>query len=413
MNRFAVIGTLDTKGPETMVAKNLIESRGYRALIVDCGMMGDPWFAPDISSDEVAAAAGTTIEALRKAPKNDAIVLMRTGLENIVLRLYERNEISGILGLGGGQGTVMATASMQKLPFGFPKVMVSTVANGQQTFGPLVGSKDIAIIHSVADILGVNTITRTVIAKGVGSMLGMAEIQQEEVQGDKKTIGITSAGVTNTCVMRLRDLLEEKGYEVIAFHCNGIGAQAMEELAVEGRISGIIDLSPHDIADLLFGGIFPAPENRLEPPCSAGIPMVFVPGGLDFILHGAFETVPKDMLKRKYVRHNPLHTHVRAVYEEMKEMGFFAAERLAHNSAQVKIIIPLRGFTQLNHEGKPMYDPDADRGFLDGVKQYLNHHESGMIQIIPCDAHINDPEFSDLVAREMDALLAGEGDDHA
>ncbi len=408
MEKFVVLGTLDTKGPEIQFAKDLIIGKGYRSLIIDCGMLGEPLFTPDITRDELAAAAGTDLAALRAAPKNDAILTMQKGIEIVVGRLHAAGQIAGILSLGGGQGTVMATAIMQSLPFGFPKVMVSTVANGQQAFGPFMGHKDIAIIHSVADILGLNTITRTVIAKGVGAMIGMAEIATSFAQESKPAIAITSAGVTTPCVMRIRELLEAKGYEIIAFHCNGIGARAMEELAAEGKIRGIIDLSPHDIADNLYGGIFPSDDHRLELPCANAVPMVFVPGGLDFILFGAIDKVPPAMLKRRYVKHNPLHTHVRANYQEMEHMGLEVAAKLVANDAPVSILVPTKGFTQLNKEGKPMYEPESDPGFLAGVRAALAKKPGHHITLKEYPHHINDPQFATLVADEMDSLLSEE-----
>ena len=408
MERFVVLGTLDTKGPEILFAKDLILQKGYRPLVIDCGMLGEPLFAPDITREELAIAAGTDLAGLRAAPKNDAILTMQKGIEIVVGRLYADGHIAGILSLGGGQGTVMATAIMQSLPFGFPKVMVSTVANGQQAFGPFMGHKDIAIIHSVADILGLNTITRTVIAKGVGAMFGMAEIAGTFLQESKPAIAITSAGVTTPCVMRIREILESKGYEVIAFHCNGIGARAMEELAAEGNIRGIIDLSPHDIADKLYNGIFPADDHRLELPCAHAVPIVFVPGGLDFILFGAIDKMPPPMLKRRYVKHNPLHTHVRANFGEMERMGLEVTAKLVANAAPVSILVPTRGFTQLNKEGTSMYEPESDPGFVAGVRAVLAKSPGNHIKLKEFPYHINDPQFAGLVAEEMDWLLSEE-----
>ncbi len=192
---------------------------------------------------------------------------------------------------------------------------------------PFMGHKDIAIIHSVADILGLNTITRTVIAKGVGAMIGMAEITGTLVQESKPAIAITSAGVTTPCVMRIRELLEAKGYEIIAFHCNGIGARAMEELAAEGKIRGIIDLSPHDIADNLYGGIFPSDDHRLELPCAHAVPIVFVPGGLDFIL-SARSTQCRRPCSSAAMSSTILAHAVRANFQEMERIGLEVTAKL-------------------------------------------------------------------------------------
>jgi uncharacterized protein (UPF0261 family) len=235
----------------------------------------------------------------------------------------------------------------------------------------------------------------------------MVEMEVEQQQTDRPTIGMTTAGVTTACAMHAHDLLESRGYEVIAFHCNGIGAMAMEELADAGQMDGILDISPKDIPDLLFGGIFPAGPSRMEATCRRGIPQVIVPGTTDFILYPGVESVPAEILKRKHVIHNPLHTHVRATYEEMFKVGEFIAERLAQSKGLAEVLIPNRGFTQLNIAGGPMYDPVADRGFLAGLQEALKRSGAGNIKIEEFDLHINDNAFAEKLADRMDALVKG------
>ena len=404
--KIVLLGTLDTKGQEVQFSKKRIEDRGHIAVTIDCGIMGKPYFEPLITRQQVAAAADTTIEEiLAKADKNYAIHIMTVGATALVDKLYQDKQMDGILGLGGGQGTIMGTRVMQALPFGVPKVMVSAVANGQTAFGPFVGIRDITIIHSVADVLGLNKVTRRVLAEGVGAVTGMVEMDIEPQQSEKPTIGMTTAGVTTACAMHARDVLESRGYEVIAFHCNGIGAAAMEELAEAGRLDGILDISPKDIPDLLFGGIFPAGPHRMEATCRSGIPQIIVPGTVDFILFGAIDTVPPEMLARNHVIHNPIHTHVRASYEEMFEAGRFIAERLSRSKGRAEVLIPTRGFTQLNVQGGPMYDPAADLGFLKGVNRELKRTGARNICVEAFDMHINDTAFAETIALRMDALI--------
>ena len=245
-----VVGTLDTKGQEIAFVRNLIAGRGHEPVVVDSGILGEAAIEPAISRHEVAAAAETSIEALLAAgDKNSAISAMARGVTSICTRLHAEGKLDGVIALGGVQGTVIATAAMRALPVGVPKVMVSTVANGQATFGPFVGTKDITIMHSVADILGLNIITRQVLAAAAGAVVGMAELALGTQTADRPTVAMTMAGVTTPCVMRARELFEAWGFEVIAFHCNGIGAQAMEELADAGQLQGILDISPTISAD--------------------------------------------------------------------------------------------------------------------------------------------------------------------
>jgi uncharacterized protein (UPF0261 family) len=405
-----LLGTLDTKGPEMQFAKHLLERRGHAAVVIDCGIMGSPHFVAAISRQEVAAAAGTTLEEIiARGDKNAAIHAMTAGSTLIAARLQATGRLDGILALGGGQGTVMGTAVMQTLPFGVPKVMLSAVANGQTAFGPFVGTRDITIIHSVADVLGLNMVTRRVIAQAVGAVSGMVEMDFDEPASGRPAIAMTTAGVTTLCAMHARDVLESKGYEVIAFHCNGVGAKAMEELAESGLLAGVLDISPHDITDYLFGGIFPADSNRMEATCRRGVPQVVVPGTSDFILYAGIDSVPPEMLKRKHVIHNPIHTHVRANREEMQAVGRFIAERLSASNGPAEVIIPKRGFTALNTAGGPMYDPQADSGFLEGLLEALGPGGTRKVTVDEVDRHINDPEFAETLAARIDALVAQTG----
>lgn len=402
---FLLAATLDTKGQETAFCRDLILGRGHVPLVIDIGILGEAGIIPDIDRHAVAAAAGTDIKAiLARGSKNDAILAMREGAARIARELVAAGKVHGILGLGGGQGTVMMTGVMRELPFGFPKVMVSVIANGGQTFGPLVGTSDIAIIHSVADILGLNVITRRVLAEGVGAVIGMAEIGGESAQAQKIAVGLTTAGVTTLAAMKIRETLEARGIEVISFHCNGIGQQAMENLVAEGRIKGVIDLSPKDVIDGLYGGIFPAYAQRLRPIHDTGIPCIIVPGTLDFILYGPVDSVPAERRGRKYVMHNPLHTHVRADRAEMQAAGKWMLERLA--GGPVAVMIPNRGFGQLNIANGPMFDPYADAGFAVGVREALAAKAQRATSVEEFDLHINDPAFAIKVAEKMAAMLA-------
>ena len=403
--KIVIIATLDTKGEETRFVKELIEKRGHVPITIDCGIRGAPYFQPSVSRQAVAEAAKTTLdEIITKADKNDAIRAMTLGTKEIALRLYREGRLDGVIALGGVQGTMIGTAVMQALPFGVPKVMVSTVANGQTTFGPFTGTKDITMIHSVADILGLNFVTRQVLAEGVGAITGMVEMEIGHV-APRPAVGMTTAGITTACAMRVRELMESWGYEVISFHCNGIGAKAMEELADAGRLVGILDLTPHDVIDSLFGGIFPASPDRMEATGRRGLPQVVVPGGADFFLFGPVESVPPKMRDRKYVIHNPIHTHVKANHEEMVAVGRFIAERLARSRGSSLVLIPAKGFSQLNIAGGPMFEPESDKGFLEGLTVELARTCAKNVGVEVLEMHINDPAFAEAAAKRLDAMI--------
>lgn len=406
----AVLATLDTKGPEAAFVADIIRRRGYTPLIVDCGIKGEPLIRADVSRDEIAAAAGTTIADIHaRNDKNAAIETMATGAAALAAARHGQGLLDGVLGLGGVQGTVIATRAMQALPIGVPKVMLSAVANGQAVFGPYVGSKDVAIMHSVADIMGVNMLTRQVMAAAAGAVTGMCDVATGEQQSGKPVVGMTMAGVTNPAAMALRELLDARGIEVIGFHCNGIGAKALEELVRQGKIDLVLDLSPHDIGGLLRNGLMRAQEDRLEAQATAGVPVVFVPGALDFILKGPIAEVPPALLERAHVRHNPIHTHIRASHDEMETAGRFVGERLARARGEVRVVVPEGGFSQFNVDGGVLRDRTADAGFAEGVEEAFGASRSDNIEVVHAPLHINDPAFAQMLSGMVADLLKRQG----
>jgi uncharacterized protein (UPF0261 family) len=244
-----------------------------------------------------------------------------------------------------------------------------------------------------------------VLAEGVGAVAGMVEMHYDSDDASKPAVALTSAGVTTPCANRARELLEGLGYEVIAFHCNGIGAQAMEEMAAAGKLAGIFDLSPHDITDYLFGGIMPATAKRLRASCRRGVPQVVAPGCADIVLYGPVEDIPADILKRKYVIHNPIHTHVKANRAEMFELGQFIAERLGKSKGYATVLVPSQGFSQLNRAGGPIYEPESDAGFQEGLEASFKKSPSDRASIKVVDMHINDPEFAETAVKELHRLI--------
>jgi uncharacterized protein (UPF0261 family) len=388
-----IIGTLDTKGPEVGYLRDEVARRGGTPLVIDPGILGEPALAADVTRQEVALAAGVELADL--IGSGDRQLCQRTmidGLVAVVSRLHAEGRVDGVVGVGGAQGTAMATAAMRALPVGLPKVMVSTVACGQTTFGPYVGTKDIAMFHSVADILGLNRVTRRILAQAAAAVVGMAAVEAVATS-DRELIAITQAGITTPGVMAVKERLEKLGFEVIAFHCNGIGGQAMEELVLDGVVKGVVDYSPHEITDLLFGGLMPAMPGRLEAAGQMGIPQIVTPGATDIRLHGRPEDLPAELRTRACVQHTPTHTHVRASAEEMAAVARHIAERLNAGHGPRAVMIPLRGYSMLNREGGVLYDEAANRAFVEGMRETL----SPEVELIELDAHINDRAFTDAV----------------
>lgn len=406
--QIVIIGTLDTKGIEVGFIRDEILRLGHSPFVVDPGVLGQPAIPADVTREQVAEAGGSELPVLvASGDKQLCQQVMIDGLIQVIGQLYRQGRIDGVVAVGGAQGTAMATAAMRALPVGVPKVMVSTVACGQTTFGPYVGTKDMTMIHSVADVLGLNRVTRRLLAQAAAAVVAMASVPPEAAEEQRELVAITQAGITTPGVMAIKERLEGLGFEVIAFHCNGIGGQAMEGLIREGVIKGVIDFSPHEITDLLFGGLMPAAPDRMRAAGTMGIPQVVAPGATDIRLHGRSEELPEELRGRACVQHTPTHTHVRTSPEEMAAVARFIAGRLNEASGRRAVLIPLHGFSMLNYPGKVLYDEASNRAFWETLEPLL----SSEVELIKVEAHINDRPFADAVIKTF-LRLRGWGSEH-
>jgi len=384
-----VIATLDTKFAEAAFIAEEIHKSGNDVVIVDPGSHGKPGITSNISRELIAKAGGESMESLlERNEKSHSQVIMRNGLKTVIAKEFNDGNIDGVIAVGGGQGTALATAAMQTLPFGVPKVMVSTVANGQTMFGPYVGTSDMTMIHSVADIAGLNFITRKIIAQAAAAVVAMAGVRVAE-EIEKPLIAMTQAGVTTPGTMAVKTKLEEKGFEVVVFHCNGIGGEAMEGFIRQGVIKGVIDYSPHEIIDLIGDGLMPALPGRMTAAGEMGIPQIVGPGCADMRLHD-WSKIPDELKDRPYVRHTPTHTHFRTTYEELYQVGKYIAEHLNAGKGPRAVLVPMKGYSMMNREGMPLYDAEANKGYADALEQLLNDD----INLLKSDRHINDEAFA-------------------
>ena len=401
-----IIGTLDTKSEELGFARDVIEAQGVDVHVVDVGVMGDPAFEPDTSATEVAEAAGTTLEHLRDdADRGEAMEAMGEGAAAIADRLHEEGVLDGVLGLGGSGNTSIATTAMRALPVGVPKLMVSTMASGDTE--PYVGSRDVAMMYSVADIEGLNQLSRQVIANAALAMVGMVANEPDVEVEDRPTIGMTMFGVTTPCVQTAREILEEKGYETIVFHATGTGGKAMESLIEEGIIDGVLDVTTTEWADELVGGVLSAGPERLDAAGEAGIPQVVSTGALDMVNFGPRDSVPEEFEGRQFHVHNPQVTLMRTTLEENAELGEIIAEKLNAATGPTALVLPLAGVSMIDVEGEDFYDPDADAALFDALRETL---DSG-VELVERETDINDESFAETLAETLDAYMreAGRG----
>jgi uncharacterized protein (UPF0261 family) len=386
-----IVGALDTKGTEFQFVRDLIQTNGLETIVVDFGVMGDPPFTPDVSSDEVARAGGSSLAELRaKADKTLAMRTMSTGLAKVVTDLHAAERLGGILGMGGGGGTSIATAAMRGLPTGLPKLMVSTMAAGD--VASYVGTRDITMMPSVVDVAGINSISGRIYANAAAAMMGMVRQATEVATIEEKPLITASMfGNTTPCVNHARELLEGKGYEVLVFHATGTGGRTMEGLIADGYITANLDLTTTELADEVCGGILSAGPDRLMAAARAGIPSVLAPGCVDMANFGARADVPQKYQSRLLYEWNPNVTLLRTNIEENRTMGEMIARAANASTGPVAVLIPMRGVSQLDSPDGAFWDPQADEACFAAMKENLRAD----ISIVEMDNNINDPEFAE------------------
>jgi uncharacterized protein (UPF0261 family) len=381
--------TLDTKSEEIGFVRDELARHGLRAILIDCGILGEPAIEPSVSRAEVARAGGTTIEALREGRNREvAIPAMIRGLEATIRRLHAEGRILGYLGIGGGTNSALASAAFRLLPFGLPKMLVSTVAAGDTR--PFIDIKDVVLVHSVVDILGLNGFLRGVLRRSCAALAGMVHETTREIAAARSPtmmVGLTAFGSTTPAAMRAWADLTRAGLEVLTFHARGIGGRAMETLIRQGEIRAVLDLTITEIADELVGGIFSAGPDRLSAAAEAGLPQVILPGSIDMVNFGAPPTVPERFRDRQFVSHTPLTTLMRTTPEENAAMAHFVANALNRARGPVTVLLPERGFSAYDVAGGPFHNPEADAAFRDELTALLEPR----VNVKRIDAHINDP----------------------
>jgi uncharacterized protein (UPF0261 family) len=398
--KIAIVGALDTKGLEFEFLKREIELRGPSTLLIDTGILGEPYMEPDISRGRVAQAGGKSIEELvAKRDRGEAMGVMTKGVAEIVRQLYAEGEIDGIISMGGGGGTVIGTSAMRALPVGFPKLMVSTLASGDTS--PYVDTTDITMMPSVVDVAGVNRISRRIYTNAAGAICGMVTGELSPAD-DKPLVAASMFGNTTPAVDHARQIIESKGYEVLVFHATGTGGRTMEALIADKYIAGVLDITTTEWADEICGGVLSAGPNRLEAAARMGIPQVVVPGCIDMCNFWARDTVPEKYKERIFYEWNPNVTLMRTTPEENQQMGEIFAEKLNATSGPVAVLIPLKGFSQIDLKGEIFYWPEANQAFITALKKNLRSD----IPVTEMDFDINAPEFSGKVAETLLEMLA-------
>jgi uncharacterized protein (UPF0261 family) len=400
MPTIAVLGTLDTKGQEHAYVADLIRARGHQVLLMDTGSAEPPGVTPDITREEIAAAAGIDLAGIvARKDRGEAVTAMAGAAAGMLASLVESGRIHGVISLGGGGGTAIGTAAMRALPVGFPKVMVSTLAAGN--VAPYVGTKDIVMFPSIVDVSGINRLSRVLLARAAGAICGMVEMQPP-AGADRPLIAASMFGNTTDCVNGAKRILEDAGYEVLVFHSTGTGGRIMESLVESGIISGVLDVTTTEWADELVGGILGAGPARLDAAGKAHVPAIVTPGCLDMVNFGERASVPAKFAGRVFYQHNPQVTLMRTNAEECAQLGRILAEKVNAYTSPVAVLLPLKAISIISAGGQPFHDPAADAALFKAIRDHLRPG----IQLIEMDCKINDAAFAKACAETLLGMLA-------
>jgi uncharacterized protein (UPF0261 family) len=415
----AVIGMLDEREAGLTLIKDCIEQRGHRALVIDISIGTGAIYSaltPDVASDEVALAGGTSIDAVREMlakERDKATSSMAEGLGKKLLDLHREGDLKGVIAVGGMTGTFITLTAMKKLPFGLPKLLISSVAAMpaySKQLAEYFGVRDITVMHSVVDTVGLNPLVRALMINGAGAICGMAETYAPPQREEKPSIAITEFGFCDKGAHYVRELLKDK-YNSISFHATGLGEKAASDLVGQGLFEAFIDLVPGGFSEYLLGGNRAAGPDRLDAGINQGKPYLLTPCGFDMISCGPIQRrdegdhlwVSRKLAERKLLIQDAMRVQARTSPEEMQTIARAVAEKLnTHkNKNMVKFLIPKKGFSSLSIEGGALYDPVSDQAFIDEFKKRLDHH----VEIIEIDTHINTPEFARAVVDTLEKIL--------
>ena len=401
-----VICNLDTRGEDIVFVKDLIAGRGHEPILLDFSMEEPPPFAGDITTEEVAARGGLAIEVVREKYRSDRDTATKNqirGAAAIVADLLREGRVHGAIGIGGGTATLVATSVMKQLPFGFPKLMASPMAAHPAYIDQYVGTRDITMHHTVLDIVKMNPLLKAQIVNAVGAICGMVEMTLGiDFKFDKPCVAISSFGFGEMAVQAALSMLEEAGFTPIVCHAQGKGDRAMEEMIRDGAFAGVLDLCIGGVMEHLFKGNRDPGPDRLKAAAAAGVPTVLAPCGLDILSYGGrADMLEKTRDRVQYVQ-DALRVQVRTTADELRQAADVIAERLNAARGEWTFLVPKKGWSSLDREGRPIYDPQADAAFVQRLKQRL--HEPDRVKEL--DLHLYTPEFARAAVDEFARLFA-------
>ena len=411
-----VVGMLDEREEALCLLKEHIEQRGHETLLIDISI-GTGAIAPslnaEVTNDEVAEAGGTTIDEIRQVlikEREKATSMMAAGLSGKVLECYQSSRLDGIIAVGGMTGTFLSLNAMKALPFGVPKILISSTVSMPayaRRLAEYLGLRDITVMNTVVDTVGLNPLVRRLMVNGAGAICGMVDGFETIKEEEKPAVALTEFGFCDQCAHYVREGLEQEKYNPISFHATGLGDKAAEDLVNQGLLDAFIDLVPASLSEHILGGNRDAGPNRLEAAVNQAIPYILTPCGFDMLSCGPIERRDKDdplwvsrnLADRKLLLQDAMRVQARTSAEEMVSIARIVAEKLNKHREKrlVKFLIPTKGFSSLSGEGGVLHDPTADKAFVDELRKSLDPE----IRIIEIKAHINTQEFAGAVVEAL------------
>ena len=405
-----IVCNLDTRGEDIVFVKDLVASRGHEAILLDFSMEEPPPFGGDITTEEVAARGGLSIREVREKYRSDRDAATQNqikGAAAIIEDLVRQKRVHGIIGIGGGTATLVATSVMQRLPFGMPKLMASPMAAHPAYIDKYVGTRDITMHHTVLDIVKMNPLLKAQIINAVGAICGMVEMTQgTDIHFDKPCVAVSSFGFGEMAVQAAIGMLEDAGFTPIVCHAQGKGDRAMEEMIASGAFQGAVDLCIGGVVEHLFKGNRDPGPDRLKAAAAAGIPTVLAPCGLDILSYGGrADMLEKTKDRVQYVQ-DALRVQVRTTADELRQAADVIAERLNEARGEWTFLVPLQGWSSLDRAGRPIHDPQADAEFVARLKASLDHPQ----RVKEVDLHLYTPEFARVAVDEFASLFGASCD---
>ncbi len=386
-----VLGTADTKADELLFIKKCIEREGAAAQIMDVGVLGQPPFRPEIANSDVAAAAGTTIaDIVALGDENEAMKVMAHGAVALAVTRYQQGQVHGVLALGGTMGTDLALDVTAALPLGMPKFIVSTVAYSH-LIPPERLAPDLMMVLWAGGLYGLNSICRSILSQAAGAVLGACSAIEHSIE-ERPAVAI--GGLGKSCLSYMVDLkpaLEKRGFEVVVFHCTGMGGRAMEALIEQRAFCAVFDFALCELSNYVHGSVVNAGASRLEAAGAAGVPQIVAPGASDMVDVQAWAPLPARYEGRPYHAHNRLIGSTITTSAERREIARYVAGKLNVSKGPTAFLLPRRGVHAWDRPGQALHDAEAHAAYCDEFRKCLKPP----ITVHDLDMHINDEAFVD------------------